>query len=103
MRGWFVVQGRVAAVRFNGKTLSGVQLGDRKTGDAVAFIVQGRLIQNINTLEIDVDDTMPPFSQGNALMVVPTSRQRDSASRPGTPVARRPAARRGAAANPMRQ
>ena len=70
VRGWFVVQGRVAAVRFNGKTLSGVQLGDRKTGDAVAFIVQGRLIQNINTLEIDVDDTMPPLSQGNALMVV---------------------------------
>ena len=70
VRGWFVAQGCITAVRFNGKTLSGLQLDDRKAMDAVAFIVQGRLVQNINTLEIDASDAMPSASQGNVRMVV---------------------------------
>ena len=101
VRGWFIAQGCVTAVRFNGKTLSGVQLDDRKAMDAVAFIAQGRLVQKINTLEIDVSNAMPSPSQGNALLVVRIHVERDSAFGPETAIAR-PAARRGTTANQVR-
>jgi hypothetical protein len=68
VQGWFVAQGHVSAVRFNGKSLTGLLSGDGPGTGSGGFVVGSDLVRRVNTLEIDVSGVMPPSPQNNSLM-----------------------------------
>ena len=68
VQGWFVAQGRVSAVRFNGQTLNGLVKGLGPGNGNGGFVVGSDLVQRVNTVEIDVSEAAPPGPQNNCLM-----------------------------------
>ena len=69
VRGWFIAQGRVSAVRFNGVSLAGLVPGNGKPGDGSGgFVVGKELVRQVNTLELDFTPAAPLSPQNNGLM-----------------------------------
>ena len=51
VRGWYITQGRVSAVRFNGKSLAGFVRGNGRIPDGSGgFLVGSGLVRPVNTL-----------------------------------------------------
>ena len=85
VQGWFVAQGRVSAIRFNGQTLNGLVKGLGPGNGNGGFVVGSDLVQRVNTVEIDVSEAAPPGPQNNCLMWLRLRVQRHPASRPEGP------------------
>jgi hypothetical protein len=68
VQGWFVAQAPVSAIRFNGKNLAGFVNGGRVGNGDGGFVIGSRLMQPVNTLEIDVSGATPSGPQPKNLM-----------------------------------